>query len=187
MLVLYSDSRSALARFFPLVLILLVVGLMLGRSEAAPEVTTLTPLDACALLTNADVELVYGTNVGNAQGEQLGSGQFWVSMCNYDNAGFDAPMLSVGLLVKAHGVSEGPTQAYEAHVAELRQQLGEAAVPVPVAGTGARAGWNADVGQLTVFAGPYQLILTTNGRFEGDRLALAKQLAGRALPRLPAQ
>ena len=187
MLAIHSESRCAPAGFLPLVLILLVIGLMHGRSEAAPEVTTLTPLDACALLTNADVELVFGTKVGNAQEKQFGSGQFWVSMCNYDNAEFDAPMLSVGLLVKAHGVSEGPTQAYEAHVSELRHQLGEAAVPVPVAGTGARAGWSADVGQLTVFEGPYQLILTTNGRFAGDRLALAKQLAGRALPRLAAQ
>ncbi len=168
-----------------MVLIFVVGTLSSAHSEAAPEVIAITPVDACALLTKADVEEVYGTAVGEPQGKELGSGRFWVSMCNYDNAETDAPMLSVGILVKAHGVAEGPVQAYDAHVAELRQELGEAAIPVSVEVIGARAGWTADVGQLMVFEGPYQIILTANGRFAGDRLAFAKQLAGRMLPRLP--
>lgn len=95
--------------------------------------------------------------------------------------GTDEPMLSVSLLVKPHGEAAGAAQAYAGYVAEF----GEAAVPEPVDGLGGAAGWDADTGQLTVFEGPYQIILTENGRFAGDRLSFGRQMADRILTRLP--
>jgi hypothetical protein len=105
-------------------------------------------------------------------------------MCNYDNAHTDAPMLSVGLLVKPHGGAADPAQAYADYVDELRRELGDLAVPVPVEGLAGPAGWDADSGQLTVFVGPYQIILTAAGRFAGDRLSFGKQIAERVSGRL---
>jgi hypothetical protein len=105
-------------------------------------------------------------------------------MCNYDNAHTDAPMLSVGLLVKAHGAAD-PAQAYADYVDELRRELGDVAPPVPVEGLAGPAGWDADTGQLTVFEGPYQIILTASGRFAGDRLSFGEQIADRVSGRLP--
>ncbi|UHD16682.1 hypothetical protein [Thiocapsa bogorovii] len=54
------------------------------------------------------------------------------------------------------------------YLGELRRELGDAAVPVPVEGLSGPAGWDAETGQLTVFEGPYQIILTTTGRFAGE-------------------
>ncbi|HSO82850.1 hypothetical protein [Thiocapsa sp.] len=183
---LLSDRkpRSTLAGF-RLVPTLLLAGMLCGPCAAVrAEGAGPPPVDACALLTKADVDAVYGSVVGEPNGKELGSGPFWVSMCNYDNAHTDAPMLSVGLLVKPHGAAD-PAQAYADYVDELRRELGEAAVPLPVEGLAGPAGWDADTGQLAVFVGPYQVILTSLGRFAGDRLSLAKPLAERVVGRLP--
>jgi hypothetical protein len=126
---------------------------------------------------------VYGLVVGEPNGKALGSGPFWVSMCNYDNAHTDAPMLSLGLLIKAHRAAD-TAQAYAGYLDELRRELGDLAVPVPVEGLDGPAGWDVDTGQLTVFVGPYQIILTAAGRFAGDRLSFGKQIAERVSGRL---
>lgn len=181
---IHPDSRPMLAGVWPSILVLLAVALAGGLDDARSEAAAIGPVDACALLTRADVESVYGLSVGEAKSKEIGSGAFWVSMCNYDNAETDAPMLSVGILIKAHGAAEGPAQAYDDTVAEMRETLGEAAVPALVEGIGERAGWSADISQLMVFEGPYSIILTASGRFEGDRLAAARQLADRVLSRL---
>lgn len=168
-----------------LVIPLLLAGMLYGSNDAAHAQVTATPhVDACALLTKADVEAVYGSVVGVPNGKALGSGPLWVSMCNYDNAHTDGPMLSVGLLLKPHGATD-PARAYDDYVDELRRKLGEVAVPVQVEGFAGPAGWDADTGQLTVFDGPYQIILTGAGRFAGDRLSFATQMAERISARLP--
>lgn len=82
---------------------LLLAGLLCGPCAAIrAEVPAPPPVDACALLTEADVEALYGSVVGDPNGKALGRGPHWAAMCNYDNAHTDAPMLSVGLLVKPH-------------------------------------------------------------------------------------
>ncbi len=81
---------------------------VVAASAAQSEGAAIAPLDACELLTKSDVEAVYGSVVGEPNRKALGGGPFWVSMCNYDNAHTDAPMLSVGLLAKAHGDAAGP-------------------------------------------------------------------------------
>jgi hypothetical protein len=189
MLSIHCEPRSTPHGFRSVILLLLSAALwaMSGGSggSAQADAAAITPLDACEFLTKADVESVYGSVVGEPNPKALGSGPFWVSMCNYDNAHTDAPMLSVGLLVKAHGDAAGPETAYDRHLTELREQLGDALDITPVTGVGARAGWSPSTSQLTVFEGPYQLILTASDRFAGDRLALAKQSANRVLARLP--
>ena len=175
-------STSAGSR---LVIPLLLAGMLYGLPAAVgTEVSSPSPVDACALLTKPDVEAVYGSVVGAPNAKSAGRGPFWVAMCNYDNALTDAPMLSVGLLVKAHGAAD-PAQAYADYVDELRRELGDAAVPVPVEGLVGPAGWDADTGQLTVFVGPYQIILTAAGRFAGDRLSFGMQIVERVSARLP--
>lgn len=168
----------------------LAIPLLLAGILCAPwaavraEAVAPPPVDACALLTKADVEAVYGSVVGVPNGKALGSGPYWAAMCNYDNAHTDAPMLSVGLLIKAHRAAD-TAQAYAEYVDELRRELGDVAVPVPVEGLAGPAGWDADTGQLTVFEGPYQIILSASGRFAGDRLSFGKQIAERVSGRLP--
>jgi hypothetical protein len=184
MLLSHCEPRSTSAGS-RLVIPLLLAGMLCG-SGAAVEAEDAAPpsVDACALLTKADIEAVYGSVVGEPNGKALGSGAFWASMCNYDNAHTDAPMLSVGLLVKGHGAAD-PAQAYADFVDEMRRELGDVAVPVPVEGLAGPAGWDADTGQLTVFVGPYEIILTSLGRFAGDRLSFGKQIADRVSGRLP--
>lgn len=169
----------------PLAILLLLAGILFGPCAAArAEGAGPAPVDACALLTKTDVEAVYGSVVGEPNPKSAGRGSYWVSMCNYDNAHTDAPMLSVGLLVKRHGAAD-PAQAYADYVDELRREFGDVAVPVSVEGLGGPAGWDVDTGQLTVFVGPYQIILTASGRFSADRLSLATQIADRVSARLP--
>ncbi|NCA72465.1 MAG: hypothetical protein EOM91_20850 [Sphingobacteriia bacterium] len=76
-------------------------------------------------------------------------------------------------------------EAYADFVDELRRELGDVAVLVPVEGLAGPAGWDGDTGQLTVFEGPYQIILTAAGRFAGERLSFGKQIAKRVSGRLP--
>ena len=184
MLLSHCEARSMSAGS-RLAIPFLLTGMLCGPWAAVGvEGAGPPPVDACALLTKADVDAVYGSVVGEPSVKELGSGPFWVSMCNYDNAHTDAPMLSIGLSVKAHGAAD-PAQAYADYVDELRRELGEVAVPLPVEGLAGPAGWDADTGQLTVFVGPYQIILTANGRFAGDRLSFARQIAERVSGRLP--
>lgn len=180
----HDEPRFMMAGFRPLILSLLAGMLFASSGAAHAGPPAAQPIDACALLTQADIEEVFAAAVGAPNPKSAGRGPFWVSMCHYDNAHTEAPMLSVGLLVKAHGAPD-PAQAYTDYVAELRRDLGELAAPASVEGLAGPAGWDADTGQLTLFAGPYQVILTTLGRFSGDRLDLAKQIAERVSGRLP--
>ena len=87
--------------------------------------------------------------------------------------------------MSTHSVRQTLAEAYADFVDELRRELGDVAVPVPVEAIAGPAGWDADTGQLTVFEGPYQIILTAAGRFSGDRLSFGKQIAERVSGRLP--
>lgn len=185
MLPLHRRSRLTRLRC-RLAIPLLLAGLLCGPcGQAIAASSGPAPVDACTLLTKADVEALAGALVGEPNGKESGRPPFWVSMCNYDNTQTEAPMLSVGLLVKAHGADAGPAHAYETYVAELRRAIGDLAVPVPLEGLAGPAGWNADSGQLTLFVGPYQIILTVTGRFAADPLSLAKQIADLVSSRLP--
>ena len=177
-------TRPPSAGFRRPILLLLAGMLCAPPGSAHAEGAAPPPVDACALLTQADVEAVYGTAVGAPNPKSPSRAPVWVSMCNFDNAHTDAPMLSVGLLVKPHGAAD-PAHAYDGYVDELRRVLGEVAVPVSVEGLAGPAGWAAETGQLTLFVGPYQIILSSLGRFAGDRLSLAQQLAEHVSGRLP--
>jgi hypothetical protein len=180
---LHHGELRSIASGFRLGILSLLAGMLCASCGQAEE-TAIAPLDACALLTQADVEAAFGTTVGEPTRRSSSNELGWASMCNYDNTQTDAPVLSVGLLIRVHG-AEDPAQGYSGYVQELRKALGEAAVPVPVEGLAGPAGWDGETNQLTVFVGPYQMILTTGGRFGGDRLSAAQQLAERVSGRLP--
>jgi hypothetical protein len=179
---IHPGKARSLASGFRLVVLPLLAG-MLSTSCGQAEDTASAPLDACALLTQTDVEAAFDTAVGEPTRMASGSGLRWASMCNYDNTQTDAPLLSVGLLIRVHGADD-PAQGYADYLDALRGTLGEASLPVAIEGLAGPAGWDAETDQLTVFVGPYQMILTTSGRFGGDRLDAAKQLAERVSGRL---
>ncbi|KAA6181833.1 hypothetical protein F2Q65_18835 [Thiohalocapsa marina] len=146
-------------------------------------------LDACAVLTAQDVGAVLGANAVETEAGQHGDGDFWASSCRYQVVGADA-MLAASLMLRPHHSAAGAAQAYADYDNDLATQLGEGARLSPVAGLGEKAGWQAfgtAIGQLTVFQGPYQLIITASETADRDQLDNGRALAQRALARLPSQ
>jgi hypothetical protein len=110
-----------------------------------------------------------------------------MSMCNYDGE-IEAGMVTAGLLIRPHDVAAGPVAAYDKHQQELIDGIGPAAGMTAVEGLGQAAGWdmpNRIIGQLTVFEGPYLMILSVGLPPGTDHLATAKGLATKVLARLP--
>ncbi|NCA71440.1 MAG: hypothetical protein EOM91_15370 [Sphingobacteriia bacterium] len=108
-------------------------------------------------------------------------------MCNYDGE-TEAGMVTAGLLIRPHDVAAGPVAAYDRHQQELIDEIGPAAGMTAVEGLGQAAGWdmpNRIIGQLTVFEGPYLMILSLGLPPGADHLAKAKELAEKVLARLP--
>ncbi len=160
-----------------------------GCGEKAPPAATADAIDACTLLTRADVDAVLGITVGDPQARQNGTGEFWLSTCNY-SAETTHGILAASLLLKPHHVADGPMKAYSDYESGLIAELGKDVALTPVDGIGERAGWQdfgTPIGQLAVFRGPYQLILTASATAGADQLTNAKTLAGTVLQRLQAQ
>jgi hypothetical protein len=181
---LRPHSRSS-----ALAAILVAGGLILsgsGCGDKAPASAAADDIDACTLLTGADVDAVLGSAVGHPLARRHGDETFWLSTCHYQ-ADTGNGILSAGLTLKPHHVADGPLKAYTDYETALIAELGDGAALTPVAGIGERAGWQdfgTSVGQLTVFQGPYQLILSASATAGADQLANAKALAGRVLQRL---
>jgi hypothetical protein len=157
-----------------------------GCGEEASVADTSTAIDACRLLQKADVEAVLGRTVGEAEATTRGDGAEWMSTCNY-HSDTDDDVVGAGLLVRPHHADGGAKEAYAAHEKELIDELGAGAALTPVDGIGERAGWqtpNRVIGQLTVFEGPYLLILSISTAPGGDQLSPAKTLAQKVLQRL---
>jgi hypothetical protein len=170
-----------------LVACLLGIGAGCREQVAGPEAPGL--LDACALLKNTDVDAVLGTAMGDPQARQHGNGEFWLSTCNYDVDTADG-ILGASLLLRPHHVVDGPVKAYADYETGLMAELGTGAALMPVDDIGDRAGWQdfgTSVGQLAVFDGPYQLILTASATANSDQLTNARQLAERVLQHLQEQ
>jgi len=167
--------------------ILVAGGLIVsGCGEKAPASDAADAIDACTVLTGADVDAVLGSAVGDPLARRHGDETFWLSTCHYQ-AETGNGILSAGLTLKPHGVADGPLKAYADYETALIAELGDGAALTPVTGIGERAGWQyfgTPVGQLTVFQGPYQLILTASATAGADQLANAKALAERVLQRL---
>ncbi len=171
-------------------LAILVAGCLVGSGsgcgEKAPASAAADDIDACTVLTGSDVGAVLGTTVGEPLAQRHGDGAFWLSTCQYQADTGDG-ILSAGLTLKPHHVPEGPLKAYADYEQALIAELGDTASMTPVPGIGERAGWQdfgTSVGQLAVFQGPYQLILTASATAGQDQLANARSLAERVLQHL---
>lgn len=93
-------------------------------------------------------------------------------------------------MIRPHHNEYGAEQAYAEYDNALASQLGEAVRLSPVEGLGQKAGWQdfgTSIGQLTVFQGPYQLIITAPETAAHGQLHNCRALAERALARLPSE
>jgi hypothetical protein len=155
-----------------------------GQSAAEDSAAT-QPLQACDLLTTADVEAILGGTVDEPRQTSRDDEerQFWMSQCDYY-----APQQErgAGLMIQSSANAD-PIKALEAHMANLKNSLGDAYEAQTVDGVGGAAVWDGSVKQLTVFDGAHMLIVTVTGagQEEGIALETAKALAEKALAKLP--
>jgi len=187
-----NASSPLLSRLSVLSLATLLVttGLVTGGcGEKTPTAASTGPIDACTVLTAADVEKVLEVKVGDPQRRNQGEGNFWMSMCNYQGEAGNETR-SASILLKPHQDTQGAEKAYAAYEAELVAELGKGVALAPIEGIGQRAGWQdfgTSIGQLAVFQGPYQLIITASATPKADQLTNAKALARKALENLQAR
>lgn len=144
------------------------------------------PVQACDLLTKSEVESLINDSVDEPRKtfkEQKNS-RHWMSMCNYFSG---EKNISIGIMITPHGRKGNAAEVYSRHEAELKKNLGEDYKMEPVAGVGEKAGWDGETKQLTIFQGPYMLLLTggSPGMPRNEALNLNKQLAEKVLAKLP--
>jgi hypothetical protein len=185
-----SSPLSSRLSVLSLAALLVTAGLAVGGcGEKTPTTASEGPIDACTLLTVADVEKVLEVKVGDPQRRNQGEGNFWMSMCNYQGEAGNETR-SASILLKPHQDTQGAEKAYAAYEAELVAELGKGVALAPIEGIGQRAGWQdfgTSIGQLAVFQGPYQLIITASATPKADQLTNAKALARKALENLQAR
>lgn len=144
-------------------------------------------LEACSVLTGADVAAVLGAGAIETEAERRGDDGFWVSSCRYQSEDADG-ILVASLLLRPHHHDAGAEQAFADYADELAEQTGEDARLEPVEGPWQKAGWQdfgTPIGQLALFQGPYQLIITAPTASADEQLASCRALAERALAQLP--
>lgn len=155
-----------------------------GGQPAAEDSAAGPPLQACDLLTTADVEAVLGGTVDEPRqtARDDEERQFWMSQCDYYSPQQER---GAGLMVQSSADAD-PVKALEAHVTSLKDSLGDAYEVQTIAGVGGAAVWDGSVKQLTIFDGSHMLMVTVTGSGdEGAALETAKALAAQALARLP--
>ena len=166
-------------------LVIMLMAILAGCGNEQPKGAGLPdPVEACELLSKSVVESMIGGTVDephrthNVNEDQ----KHWMSMCNYYS---QEKGISIGITVIPHGRKVNGAEAFALYEAELKENL-EGYQMEPVTGVGEYAGWEEGSKQLTIFQGPYMLILTAGSpEIAGnDALDLSKQLAGKVLPNL---
>ena len=144
------------------------------------------PLQACDLLTQAEAETLIGGPVDEPQKrhQEHEDPKSWMSMCNYYSA---EKSLSAGLTIMPHGRKVNGAEAFALYEAELQEGLRDDYKMEIVNGVGEYAGWEKKMKQLTIFQGPFMLIVSAGGPELQDTatLDLAKQLSQNVLAKLP--
>jgi len=166
---------------------LAAIALITACGGEDPGMQAAAALDACSILSVQDVTAVLGVRGFQAEADQRGDDDFWTSSCRYEGEDADGP-IAASLMVRPHHSESGAEQAYADYDNALASQLGEGVRLSPVEGLGQKAGWQdfgTSVGQLTVFQGPYQLIITAPETADHDQLHNCRALAERALARIP--
>lgn len=181
---LETRERSVVLTFF-------VVGAILLSAGCGGESSATQPppkLDACSMLTAADVAAMLGSTAVRTEADQRGDDSFWMSSCRYQAEGVDGT-IAASLMIRPHHNQSGAEQAYADYDDGLAEQIGESSRLAPVDGPWEKAGWQSfgtSIGQLAVFQGPYHLIITAPETASHDQLANCRALAERALAQLPA-
>jgi hypothetical protein len=163
------------------------IGNACGKDDSSDfkDSAALKPLQACELLTKAEVEAIFRTTVEEPRRtfKENKRQQFWVSTCDYYSP---ASSQRAGILIK-NSQNADPAKAFEAHTASLKKALGDKYGIQAIDGIGARAAWDGSVKQLTVFEGRRMFIVTVGGPGEDERTTLetAKMIAAKVLSRLP--
>lgn len=156
-----------------------------ATSDAPGDVATPAPtrIESCSLLTAAEVGAAVGEEMNAGTLEELGtgSGESYFSICTFTPVS-ETSMTSVTLTVRPSPEVTDPVAALEAQVADTR----ESAMPdyelKPVEELGPGAGWDPNMGQVTVFQPGLMVIVSVGGPLENARGA-AVGLAKTALDR----
>jgi len=141
-------------------------------STARPQAST-GEIDACAIVTKAEVEAAIGTTVLDARPEQSAG----FAACSFNDPSQPAfTTVTVSVLTSASAsVTRG--------IYDIGKQ--NANDPQSVTGLGDDAYWDATLGNLDIAAGTYELNVSIAPLDNADRFAAAKAIAARALARLP--
>jgi hypothetical protein len=144
-----------------------------GSERAAPN--------ACAAVTAADIEQVFGVPVQVQAGDALKT-IATTSLCNYVRAQDSRGVVSVLIRFGPPGLdAESNLKQY---IDGLKMNMGDAYRVDPVEGLSGPAVWNPDMKQLTVFKGSALTILTMSDTGGKDPLEAARALAEKALDRM---
>jgi len=147
-------------------------------AAAATRTATATPqpssgtIDACSLLTKAEVEAAIGTSVTGPEPEQSAN----LVACNFNDP--NTPifhLVSVSVLI-----GENANDASDVY--ELAKS--NAADAQTVGGIGNDAFWDSVLNGLEVLKGKYDIRIDVSPD-GGDQLAIAKDLAAKVVARLP--
>jgi hypothetical protein len=164
---------------------ILLVGCGAGQ-ESAKGSELPDPVQACEILTTAEAEAMIGASVDEpmkTHNEQENP-KHWMSMCNYYSG---EKNFGVGVTILPHGRDVTGAEAFALYEADLKENLGEDYQMEVVTGIGDHAGWEKSAKQLTIFQGPFMIIVgVTNPELEGAAaLEFNKQVAAKVLAKLP--
>ncbi|MBN1992013.1 MAG: hypothetical protein JW953_04870 [Anaerolineae bacterium] len=164
----------------------LIVGCGAGQGSSSKSSTLPNPVQACELLTKAEVETLIGASVDEPQETHREEEEFnhWMSICNYYSP---EKNFSLGVTLMPHGRDVTGAEAFALYEAELKETLGDDYKMEVVAGVGDYGGWESSVKQLTIFQGPFMILVgIVNPELEGTAaLEFNKQVAAKVLTKLP--
>lgn len=157
-----------------------------GNEDASPKAAdSADSVQACDLLTSAEVEAIIGAPIDTPRKthhEKEGA-KPWMSMCNYYS---ETKQISIGVTIMPHGRKVNGQEAFALFEADLKEGLGEGYKLEIVNGVGDYAGWDESTKQLTVFKGPFMVIVgIISPKVQGAvALDLNRQLAEKFLEKL---
>jgi len=163
-----------------------------GSAQAVVDIE-IAPVDACSLLSAADVEAAAGRAPSKPVESHTDMGMSW---CHFGEPGSQMVGPRPQSTVATVSVLTGSNSYFKGPVAQVREtfehwtQGGDASTPVE--GLGERAHWQADYDTLRVLQGPYLIEIEVSERgLDGNPIAgeprkIAEQLAKLALAKLPA-
>ncbi|MGD9365621.1 MAG: hypothetical protein PVH87_08000 [Desulfobacteraceae bacterium] len=185
-----AESASFRKRFFtfylPASMMLCAVIFGCGNEDASTKAAdSADSVQACDLLTSAEVEAIIGAPIDTPRKthhEQEGA-KPWMSMCNYYS---ETKQIGLGVTIMPHGRKVTGQEAFALFEADLKEGLGEGYKLEIVNGVGDYAGWDESTKQLTVFKGPFMVIVgIISPRVQGAAaLDLNRRLAEKFLEKL---